>query len=205
MLILPGLSTLLVGISAATTWAAPSSSALGEDDESASLSHPGTRGSHIIASDDVQDHNRTGHWEVSVPAQLVNLRLRNRARRWKGLSSRELSCSPETTTVCSGGNGTGLGCSGCSTCCPAAEGGFQCCQQGFRCVVSATGAGTCGPDDGTGAGFVQNFHTRDEGKQLTMRSRVPNGAVFETITVTTTITSLKASRTIGKSYVLAAC
>jgi hypothetical protein len=147
MLILTGWSTLLMGISAVTTWAAPSSLTFDPVDSSAPIPRPRNLVARIFRPAEVQDHDQNGKLPASVPAQLYPLPLSKRDRRWKGPLSRDDGCSPEAATVCSGGNGTGLACSGCSTCCPAAKGGFQCCQQGFRCCVTSTGGGSCCPDD----------------------------------------------------------
>ncbi|OIW24634.1 hypothetical protein CONLIGDRAFT_101303 [Coniochaeta ligniaria NRRL 30616] len=192
MLIPTGLSTLLVGISAVTGLAAPSSPTFAPGDSSAPIPRPRNLIARILRSSEVQDHDCNGKLPASVPAQLISVPLRRRDRRWTGLFSRDDGCSPETTTVCSGSNGTGFACSGCSTCCPATNGGYQCCQQGFRCCLTSTGAGSCCPDDGSscaegGCGSIPGM---------------PLGPVFETVTVTTTVTSFTASRTIGKYNML---
>lgn len=195
-----------MGISAVTSWAAPSSPTFAPVGSRAPISRGRNPIPRILSSTEVQDHDRNGRLPASVPSQLTSLLRRKRDRRWTGLFSRDDGCSQETTTVCSGRNGTGLVCSGCSTCCPAANGGFQCCQQGFRCCVTSTGAGSCCPDDGSSCagdcgsspGWVKPSRHKNEVNELTIRPRTPSGGVFETVTLTRTITSFTASRTIGK-------
>jgi len=201
MLISTSLSTLLLGLSIVTARVAPSSFTLDPVDSRAPVRRP-----RRLYSGEIQDHDRNGRSPASVPAQLNALPRRRRDGRRNGLFSRDASCSPETTTVCSSSNGTGLMCPGCSTCCPAAEGGYQCCQQGFKCCTTTTGAGACCPDDGSdcadgvcgsGPRWVQDSRISDDIIELMIRPRLPVGAVLETVTLTTTVTSLTASRTIG--------
>jgi hypothetical protein len=206
MLILTGLSTPLVGILAVTARTAPSSPISDPVDRNAPIPRPHSFVSRLLRSGEVQDYDRNTRSQSAVQAQLASLPLRRRDRRWNGLFSRVGRCLPETTTVCSGREGTGLICSGCSTCCPAAEDGYQCCQQGFKCCTTTTAAGACCPDDGsscvdgvcgTSPGCVQDSRHSDEVTELMVRPRLPNGVVLDTVTVTTTVTSFTASRTTG--------
>jgi hypothetical protein len=110
-----------------------------------------------IALAEFVDSYRVNHvLPPSIPARRSKGSFHSERERWvDGLLASELrgrqdACPATTDPVCGGGGeAEPVTCPGCTSCCPDGVGGFQCCQAGSRCCISADGVGSCCPaEDG---------------------------------------------------------